>query len=151
VSLSVNHYSKSQQFQDFDGDLNKFVIFKVEDTGRGIEPERLSGIFERFKSADINLAVSNMQSTGIGLSYIKELIEFHQGKIFVESEVNTRTTFTILIPKDLKPSKLQPHQNGQPEFDLNKSLDASLMNSEHTVEPINGHSREEKSDTEKHS
>src|SRR5690606_8684192 len=95
VSLSVNHYSKSQQFQDFDGDLNKFVIFKVEDTGRGIEPERLSGIFERFKSADINLAVSNMQSTGIGLSYIKELIEFHQGKIFVESEVNKGTTFTI--------------------------------------------------------
>lgn len=149
VSISINHFSKPK-IEGFNKDLDKFIIFTVKDTGKGIEPERLAGIFERFKSADISLAVSNMQSTGIGLSYIKELVEFHEGRIFVESRPGEGTTFTILIPKNLQPSGLQPQPVELTAFDLSKSLDANLIDIEET-ETVNGHVHEDKIDIEKYS
>ena len=67
----------------------------VNDTGTGIEPERLTYIFDRFYGND-----TRYDSNGIGLSLTKELVEIHKGSISVESQVNVGTCFVVELPID---------------------------------------------------
>jgi signal transduction histidine kinase/AraC-like DNA-binding protein/ligand-binding sensor domain-containing protein len=73
----------------------QFVI-TVEDTGKGISPHQLPHIFERYYSA-----AESQHSSGIGLSYIQELIKLHDGQIFVESQEGKGTKFVVCIPANL--------------------------------------------------
>lgn len=68
----------------------------VEDTGKGISQEQLPHIFERYYSAK-----EDQHSSGIGLAYIQELIQLHEGKIEVESELGKGTKFLVDIPANL--------------------------------------------------
>lgn len=69
------------------------VSIAVQDTGRGIAPEELPHIFERFYKA------RDSRGTGLGLAIAKSLVEAHGGRIFVESELDkgTRIWFTLPI------------------------------------------------------
>lgn len=68
----------------------------VHDTGRGIEPESLSHIFERFyRVPDQEPSIGG---TGLGLSIAKRIIEAHQGTIEVESEPGEGSTFIVDLP-----------------------------------------------------
>lgn len=75
-------------------DIQYAKIF-VNDTGSGIQPERLSFIFDRFYGND-----KSFDSNGIGLSLTKELVEIHKGTISVESQLNVGTCFVIELPID---------------------------------------------------
>ncbi len=69
------------------------ISVKFTDTGQGIAPENLEKLFEpgfTTKSPD--------RGTGLGLSICKKIMEEHNGKIEVESEVGKGTTFTIYLP-----------------------------------------------------
>lgn len=74
-------------------------LFKitVADTGQGIAPKKLERIFERYFSAD-----QQQHSSGIGLSYIKDLVTLHKGQIEVHSEEGKGTTFTTFLPTGLE-------------------------------------------------
>ena len=74
-----------------------FVRLIVNDNGKGIKPEELPHIFNRFFHSD---KAKKEYSNGIGLSLSKELIELHHGSISVESQVNAGTIFIIEIPMD---------------------------------------------------
>jgi PAS domain S-box-containing protein len=74
-----------------------FIKIYVKDTGIGIKEEDLPLIFERFQQTD-NSSSRRHEGTGIGLSLAKELIELQGGKIEVESEYGSGSTFTIYIP-----------------------------------------------------
>ncbi len=76
---------------------NKMLQIAVSDTGKGIAPEEIDRIFNRFYRNPENKLV---ESNGIGLSLSKELVKIHKGKIFVESQVNIGTTFIIELPLD---------------------------------------------------
>ena len=65
------------------------------DNGPGIDPKYHHKIFEVFQTLDTS---HNEESTGIGLSIVKKVIENHQGKISVSSNGRKRTQFTILLP-----------------------------------------------------
>jgi DNA-binding response OmpR family regulator/two-component sensor histidine kinase len=71
----------------------------VQDTGIGIEAERLPHIFDRFYQVD-NSNHRNYEGTGIGLALVKELVEVLKGNIKAESRIGKGTTFTITIPCD---------------------------------------------------
>lgn len=75
-------------------DIQYAKIF-VNDTGIGIEPERLIHIFDRFFGNE-----TRFDSNGIGLSLTKELVEIHKGTISVESQVNVGTCFVVELPVD---------------------------------------------------
>lgn len=76
----------------------EFVKMSVEDTGAGIPEEDLPYIFEKFYRVDKSRQPEN-SGTGLGLSIAKKLVELHNGRIQVKSEVNTGTQITIEIPK----------------------------------------------------
>jgi two-component system phosphate regulon sensor histidine kinase PhoR len=73
----------------------KAVLFSVKDTGIGISLDDLPRIFERFYKADRSRASSG---TGLGLAIARHLVEAHEGKIWVESEVDKGSTFFFTIP-----------------------------------------------------
>lgn len=83
---------------------NSWVLIQVQDNGCGIEPEKLPHIFDRFYRADRsrNRKTGN---AGLGLSISKSIIEAHNGCIWVESEPDKGTTFSILLWKIAPPGK----------------------------------------------
>jgi len=78
-------------------DGGDWVQISVKDTGIGIPKEEQASIFERFKQANRSLSRDHTGS-GIGLSLIKSIIEMHQGRISLTSEVNQGSTFTVELP-----------------------------------------------------
>ena len=71
----------------------------VADTGAGIAPENLSKVFGRFQQFG-RIAGPGAKGTGLGLAIAKELVEMHNGRIWVESELGRSTTFLFTLPKD---------------------------------------------------
>jgi signal transduction histidine kinase len=78
------------------------VSVKISDTGGGIPPEDLKQIFDPFFTTK-----PIGEGTGLGLSISYSIIEKHGGKISVESTVGKGTTFTALIPLDLRHREAQ--------------------------------------------
>jgi signal transduction histidine kinase/ligand-binding sensor domain-containing protein/DNA-binding response OmpR family regulator len=73
------------------------ILLKISDSGPGIEKEQLSHIFDRFYH-DGKTSSSLQESTGIGLSLTRDLIELHKGKIEVDSVIGQGTSFIIYLP-----------------------------------------------------
>lgn len=76
------------------------IIITVKDNGTGIKEEDLPFVFDRFYRADISRN-KETGGTGLGLSITKALVEAHGGNIYVESNYDKETKFTILLPIDV--------------------------------------------------
>lgn len=72
---------------------NGFVTFFVRDNGIGIAPEFHERIFGLFNRLD-----PKIEGTGIGLALVKRIIEFHGGRIWVQSEAGEGATFYFTLP-----------------------------------------------------
>ncbi len=69
----------------------------VEDTGIGIRPEDKETVFESFEVGDLT-PTREFGGLGIGLALTKRFVEFHGGKITIESELGKGSTFVVLLP-----------------------------------------------------
>lgn len=63
---------------------DKNLIFEIIDNGIGIPQDEINNIFKDFYRAS-NIKENNFEGTGLGLSFVKQIIEKHNGKIFIES------------------------------------------------------------------
>jgi two-component system phosphate regulon sensor histidine kinase PhoR len=66
----------------------------VNDTGKGIAPDDLERVFERFETA----ASPEQRGIGLGLAIVKEIVELHEGEISAESQLGKGSTFKFRIP-----------------------------------------------------
>ena len=73
------------------------VKISIKDNGIGIPKEEWNCIFEKFKRVDTKLN-RQVEGSGIGLSLVKSLVELHDGKIYVESQVGEGTEFIFTLP-----------------------------------------------------
>jgi len=77
------------------------VIIEVIDQGLGISKENLTRIFDKFYRVPTG-DIHNIKGYGLGLSYVKDIVEMHGGILNVESELNKGTKFIIQIPYEQK-------------------------------------------------
>lgn len=74
-----------------------FVKMEISDTGMGIESDKIELLFKPFMQVDTGLTRTH-EGTGLGLSICKKLTEMLNGKIEVESEYGSGSTFTVTLP-----------------------------------------------------
>ncbi|MEO9048516.1 MAG: ATP-binding protein [Candidatus Dormiibacterota bacterium] len=74
-----------------------FALISVTDTGLGIPPDEIGHVFERFRRVRSGAAQS-IPGTGLGLTIVKQIVEMHGGKIWVESAVGHGSAFHFTIP-----------------------------------------------------
>ena len=88
ITFDVNYSKEGSQ---------DVVEFGVRDTGIGISPEDQKKIFDKFTQVSLSQP-QGVSSTGLGLTIAQEIVELHQGKIWVESEVGKGSRFAFKIP-----------------------------------------------------
>lgn len=102
------------------------IILQVSDQGYGISQEKQNNIFNRFESY-VSSDIFKQQSTGIGLSLVKEQVELHKGKISLQSKINEGSTFTIQFCKG------KEHFTPETEFILSDYDERPLHAKEETL------------------
>jgi signal transduction histidine kinase len=75
------------------------LIISVIDTGIGIAPQDCTTVFERFRQVG-NVLTNKPKGTGLGLPICQQIIEHHQGRIWVESQLGRGSKFSFALPLD---------------------------------------------------
>jgi two-component system phosphate regulon sensor histidine kinase PhoR len=76
---------------------DKYIIIKVKDQGIGMSKSVQKNVFNKFYREERG-NIHNVKGHGLGLSYVKKIIQIHQGEIYVESDKGIGSTFTIKLP-----------------------------------------------------
>ena len=93
IKYSIEKPEISIQTSNSDSNL----VMVVSDKGIGIEKEYQDKVFDKFFRVPSN-NLHNVKGFGLGLAYIKTIIELHRGEIKLDSEKQIGTSFTITIP-----------------------------------------------------
>jgi signal transduction histidine kinase len=73
------------------------IVFKVSDRGRGIPPEMVDRVFDRFATFPNG---SRQRGPGLGLSIVRAMVELHKGRVLIDTAPNEGTTVTCIFPVD---------------------------------------------------
>lgn len=91
-------YSESRpNIEVFTESSSKFFILKIKDDGIGMSKNAQKYAFNKFYREHKG-NVHNVKGHGLGLAYVKEIIENHHGTVFVDSEKGKGSTFTVKLP-----------------------------------------------------
>jgi PAS domain S-box-containing protein len=80
-----------------DTPFTKYLLLSIQDQGRGIPADKLEIIFERFQQVDASDS-RKKGGTGLGLAICRHIVQQHDGKIWVESDLGAGSTFYVLLP-----------------------------------------------------
>jgi PAS domain S-box-containing protein len=94
IGNAIN-YTQAGEIYISTGSKDAQVLIEVRDTGLGIAPDDLPHLFERFYRGH---HTRQIRGTGLGLAIVKEIVDLHDGRIEVESEVGVGTTLRVWLP-----------------------------------------------------
>jgi len=142
-------------------DKNRFIEFSVRDNGVGIKEEHLQYLF-KVESKFTSEGTSGEKGSGLGLSLVKEIIEKHGGKIWVETEFGKGSDFKFTLPiasadillvddsitdkllyskilKNITPEyNVKIASNGKEALDIVKESPPALIITDHNMQEMNG-------------
>ncbi len=95
--------------QDDDG--APFIEVRISDTGIGISPKDRETVFEKFKQVGDTLT-DKPKGTGLGLPICREIVEYHGGRIWVESELGRGSTFIFTIAVEFPALRYEESNHG---------------------------------------
>ena len=98
VDNAIKYTGEGGRVEITGNEADSEITFTVKDTGVGIPPSALDRIFERFYRVD-KARSRQLGGTGLGLSIVKDIVDAHDGRIMVDSEVGVGSSFTIALPK----------------------------------------------------
>ena len=104
TSLIVNMLDNAMKYSDeapvvtlHTANVGKSIQLKISDEGIGMDMNTQKHIFDKFFRQQVG-NIHNIKGHGLGLSYVKKIVELHGGHIELKSKRGEGTTFTILIP-----------------------------------------------------
>ncbi|HPR59672.1 MAG TPA: ATP-binding protein [Prolixibacteraceae bacterium] len=122
---------KEQQYEHID---LPYIELLVSDTGKGIPAETRHQIFERFYQIDDSDKDLKYSSSGIGLSFVNDLVTIHRGKIHVESDPGKGSCFVVQIPYiQSTTNDVLGHNLPEPDNYLSENLHADIEAIETTL------------------
>ena len=107
-------------------EFEKYFQIDIVDTGIGINKENLENIFDRFKQVDDSRS-RKYGGAGLGLCISKELASMLNCKLKVKSEISKGSTFSLLIPKNIKEEIIESSNTNNQEI-LEKRVDKTDLN-----------------------
>jgi len=110
------------------------IEVSFSDTGKGIEKESLSKLFEPFYTTKGALGGSTMPGIGLGLSVSYGIIQRHKGTIKVNSRVGKGTTFTVKLPmKEVRPEERVIKEQKKKEIENAQYMNILVMDDEEEI------------------
>jgi two-component system phosphate regulon sensor histidine kinase PhoR len=77
--------------------MKSTVCLEISDKGMGMDNQNKTKIFEKFFREETG-NIHNVKGQGLGLSYVKRIVELHHGQIHVDSHKGKGSTFTVKLP-----------------------------------------------------
>lgn len=93
---AIKYSPEAPEIDIFTENVKDSIIMKVQDKGSGMSKVAQKRIFEKFYREHTG-NIHNVKGHGLGLSYVKRIIDDHQGQVFVESEKGKGSTFIIKL------------------------------------------------------
>ncbi|NHF59297.1 HAMP domain-containing histidine kinase [Flavobacteriaceae bacterium TP-CH-4] len=94
---AIKYSPEAPKIDVFTEVAKNFIIIKIQDQGAGMSKAVLKKVFEKFyreHTGDIH----NVKGHGLGLAYVKKIIDDHQGEVYAESEKGKGSTFYVKLP-----------------------------------------------------
>jgi len=94
---ALKYSNEKPTIEVFTESTSKFFIIKIKDDGIGMSKNAQKYVFNKFYREHKG-NIHNVKGHGLGLAYVKEIVENHQGTVFVDSEKDKESTFTVKLP-----------------------------------------------------
>lgn len=104
---ALNYTNKNGEIKVFAKAQNGDFIFSVSDNGNGIPQKDIPNLFKRFSQGT---AAKRSTGTGLGLYLSRQIIEAHEGKIWVDSKVDKGSEFSFLLTNVVTEAKIKERQ-----------------------------------------
>lgn len=97
IENAIKYSPEAPEIDIYTENIKNRILIRIKDKGQGMSKQGAKYIFDKFyreHTGDLH----NVKGHGLGLAYVKSIVEYHQGSIYVESEKGKGSTFFIKLP-----------------------------------------------------